>query len=160
MHVWENIHSHWYENNSFTRNMNIPFSSLSNFYSSLTLLLPPSVLEKSEFKDEPLLFRFFADEEMEGSNTKHKLMKHDLKIVENVISKSLLVSAHLQQFSVAYWLISLSNALWLLLLHTHNAEQTKGTLNHWEAHSWERRKVITLQKSILYLSKHSSQRRE
>nr|XP_020455651.1 phosphatidylinositol 3,4,5-trisphosphate-dependent Rac exchanger 2 protein [Monopterus albus] len=49
------------------------------------------VLEKSEFKDEPLLFRFFADEEMEGSNTKHKPMKHDLKIVENIISKSLLI---------------------------------------------------------------------
>lgn len=52
----------------------------------------PSVLEKSEFKDEPLLFRFFADEEMEGSNTKHKPMKHDLKIVENVITKCLLAS--------------------------------------------------------------------
>lgn len=52
-----------------------------------------SVLEKSEFKDEPLLFRFFADEEMEGSNTKHKPIKHDLKIVENVIAKSLLVSS-------------------------------------------------------------------
>uniref|UniRef100_A0A8C2BC35 Phosphatidylinositol 3,4,5-trisphosphate-dependent Rac exchanger 2 protein n=1 Tax=Cyprinus carpio TaxID=7962 RepID=A0A8C2BC35_CYPCA len=49
------------------------------------------VLEKSEFKDEPLLFRFFADEEMEGSNTKHKPIKHDLKIVENVIAKSLLI---------------------------------------------------------------------
>uniref|UniRef100_A0AAX7UFU3 Phosphatidylinositol 3,4,5-trisphosphate-dependent Rac exchanger 2 protein n=1 Tax=Astatotilapia calliptera TaxID=8154 RepID=A0AAX7UFU3_ASTCA len=49
------------------------------------------VLEKSEFKDEPLLFRFFADEEMEGSNTKYKPMKHDLKILENVISKSLLI---------------------------------------------------------------------
>ncbi|KAM9775546.1 phosphatidylinositol 3,4,5-trisphosphate-dependent Rac exchanger 2 protein isoform 1-T1 [Syngnathus typhle] len=49
------------------------------------------VLEKSEFKDEPLLFRFFADEEMEGSNTKHKPVKHDLKIVENVISKCLLI---------------------------------------------------------------------
>uniref|UniRef100_A0A8C2HYF4 Phosphatidylinositol-3,4,5-trisphosphate-dependent Rac exchange factor 2 n=1 Tax=Cyprinus carpio TaxID=7962 RepID=A0A8C2HYF4_CYPCA len=48
-------------------------------------------LEKSEFKDEPLLFRFFADEEMEGSNTKHKPIKHDLKIVENVIAKSLLI---------------------------------------------------------------------
>lgn len=63
--------------------------SFFNFeLASLTL----SVLEKSEFKDEPLLFRFFADEEMEGSNTKHKPMKHDLKIVENVISKSLLVN--------------------------------------------------------------------
>uniref|UniRef100_A0A8C5AVS7 Phosphatidylinositol-3,4,5-trisphosphate dependent Rac exchange factor 2 n=1 Tax=Gadus morhua TaxID=8049 RepID=A0A8C5AVS7_GADMO len=49
------------------------------------------VLEKSEFKDEPLLFRFFADEEMEGSNTKHKPMKHDLKIAENVIAKALLI---------------------------------------------------------------------
>uniref|UniRef100_A0ABI7WFG9 Phosphatidylinositol-3,4,5-trisphosphate dependent Rac exchange factor 2 n=1 Tax=Felis catus TaxID=9685 RepID=A0ABI7WFG9_FELCA len=50
------------------------------------------VLEKSEFKDEPLLFRFFADEEMEGSNMKHRLMKHDLKVVENVIAKSLLMA--------------------------------------------------------------------
>ncbi|XP_068018630.1 phosphatidylinositol 3,4,5-trisphosphate-dependent Rac exchanger 2 protein isoform X2 [Melanerpes formicivorus] len=49
------------------------------------------VLEKSEFKDEPLLFRFYADEEMEGSNMKHRLMKHDLKVVENVIAKSLLI---------------------------------------------------------------------
>lgn len=60
------------------------------------------MLEKSEFKDEPLLFRFFADEEMEGSNTKHKPMKHDLKIVENVISKSLLVSVQLHD-STRHW---------------------------------------------------------
>ncbi|PIO08882.1 hypothetical protein AB205_0203870, partial [Aquarana catesbeiana] len=49
------------------------------------------IAQKSEFKDEPLLFRFFSDEEMEGSNMKHRLMKHDLKIVENVIAKSLLI---------------------------------------------------------------------
>uniref|UniRef100_A0AAY5EN72 Phosphatidylinositol-3,4,5-trisphosphate-dependent Rac exchange factor 2 n=1 Tax=Electrophorus electricus TaxID=8005 RepID=A0AAY5EN72_ELEEL len=49
------------------------------------------VLEKSDFKDEALLFRFFADEEMEGSDTKHKPMKHDLKIVENIIAKLLLI---------------------------------------------------------------------
>nr|XP_020028762.1 phosphatidylinositol 3,4,5-trisphosphate-dependent Rac exchanger 2 protein isoform X3 [Castor canadensis] len=52
------------------------------------------VLEKSEFKDEALLFRFFADEEMEGSNMKHRLMKHDLKVVENVIAKSLLIKSN------------------------------------------------------------------
>uniref|UniRef100_A0A663MUM6 Phosphatidylinositol-3,4,5-trisphosphate dependent Rac exchange factor 2 n=1 Tax=Athene cunicularia TaxID=194338 RepID=A0A663MUM6_ATHCN len=52
------------------------------------------VLEKSEFKDEPLLFRFYADEEMEGSNMKHRLMKHDLKVVENVIAKSLLIKSN------------------------------------------------------------------
>ncbi|XP_069477256.1 phosphatidylinositol 3,4,5-trisphosphate-dependent Rac exchanger 2 protein [Ambystoma mexicanum] len=52
------------------------------------------VLEKSEFKDEPLLFRFFADEEMEGSNMKHRLLKHDLKVVENVIARSLLIKAN------------------------------------------------------------------
>ncbi|NWT03662.1 PREX2 protein, partial [Mionectes macconnelli] len=52
------------------------------------------VLEKSEFKDEPLLFRFYADEEMEGSNMKHRLMKHDLKVVENVIAKSLLITSN------------------------------------------------------------------
>uniref|UniRef100_A0A4W3GFW6 Phosphatidylinositol-3,4,5-trisphosphate dependent Rac exchange factor 2 n=1 Tax=Callorhinchus milii TaxID=7868 RepID=A0A4W3GFW6_CALMI len=50
------------------------------------------VLEKSEFKDEPLLFRFFADEEMEVSNWRQRHMRHDLKIVENVIAKSLLVT--------------------------------------------------------------------
>lgn len=52
-----------------------------------------AVLEKSEFKDEPLLFRFFADEEIEGSNLRQKHMRHDLKIVENVIAKTLLVGS-------------------------------------------------------------------
>ncbi|XP_060680096.1 phosphatidylinositol 3,4,5-trisphosphate-dependent Rac exchanger 2 protein [Hemiscyllium ocellatum] len=51
------------------------------------------VLEKSEFKDEPLLFRFFADEETDGSNLKQRHLRHDLKIVENVIAKSLLIKA-------------------------------------------------------------------
>ncbi|XP_048452339.1 phosphatidylinositol 3,4,5-trisphosphate-dependent Rac exchanger 2 protein isoform X2 [Rhincodon typus] len=51
------------------------------------------VLEKSEFKDEPLLFRFFADEETEGSNLRQRHLRHDLKIVENVIAKSLLIKA-------------------------------------------------------------------
>uniref|UniRef100_A0A667Y151 Phosphatidylinositol-3,4,5-trisphosphate dependent Rac exchange factor 2 n=1 Tax=Myripristis murdjan TaxID=586833 RepID=A0A667Y151_9TELE len=64
---------------------------LSGPYWCPSILETHLVLEKSEFKDEPLLFRFFADEEMEGSNTKHKPMKHDLKIVENVIAKSLLI---------------------------------------------------------------------
>uniref|UniRef100_A0A2K6GYV1 Phosphatidylinositol-3,4,5-trisphosphate dependent Rac exchange factor 2 n=1 Tax=Propithecus coquereli TaxID=379532 RepID=A0A2K6GYV1_PROCO len=53
-----------------------------------------SFLEKSEFKDEPLLFRFFSDEEMEGSNMKHRLLKHDLKVVENLIAKSLLIKSN------------------------------------------------------------------
>ena len=66
---------------------------MSNLFIPSFFFFPSPVLEKSEFKDEPLLFRFFADEEMEGSNTKHKqAMKHDLKIAENVIAKSLLVS--------------------------------------------------------------------
>lgn len=64
------------------------------------LFVYQTVLEKSEFKDEPLLFRFFADEEMEGSNMKHRLMKHDLKVVENVIAKSLLVSFKRMHVSV------------------------------------------------------------
>ncbi|KAI6074981.1 phosphatidylinositol 3,4,5-trisphosphate-dependent Rac exchanger 2 protein [Aix galericulata] len=57
-------------------------------------LIAQAMLEKSEFKDEPLLFRFYADEEMEGSNMKHRLMKHDLKVVENVIAKSLLIKSN------------------------------------------------------------------
>lgn len=40
---------------------------------------------------------------MEGSNMKHRLMKHDLKVVENVIAKSLLVSFLLYVFfSIRY----------------------------------------------------------
>lgn len=50
------------------------------------------VFEKSEFKDEFFFFRFFADEEMEGLNMKYRFMKYDLKVVENVIVKLLLVS--------------------------------------------------------------------
>ncbi|OXB56632.1 hypothetical protein ASZ78_016187 [Callipepla squamata] len=60
----------------------------------MSVFLILTVLEKSEFKDEPLLFRFYADEEMEGSNMKHRLMKHDLKVVENVIAKSLLIKSN------------------------------------------------------------------
>lgn len=68
------------------------FKSLRGKKGLICVGLYHTVLEKSEFKDEPLLFRFYADEEMEGSNMKHRLMKHDLKVVENVIAKSLLVS--------------------------------------------------------------------
>lgn len=84
--------SHWYAESQKYADA-AGFLSVCLFNLHLFFVLSPSVLEKSEFKDEPLLFRFFADEEMEGSNTKHKPVKHDLKIVENVISKSLLVSA-------------------------------------------------------------------
>lgn len=77
--------------NGFSFSMFYLLTAFRPFYPQTSLRIP-TVLEKSEFKDEPLLFRFFADEEMEGSNTKHKPMKHDLKIVENVITKCLLAS--------------------------------------------------------------------
>ena len=98
------------------------------------------MLEKSEFKDEPLLFRFFADEEMEGSNTKHKPMKHDLKIVENVISKSLLVNIHSQHSGLVDWLaLSLSNTLWSSC--ARNYGEFKGALHHFETCSCEKEKA-------------------
>uniref|UniRef100_A0A8C3YA97 Phosphatidylinositol 3,4,5-trisphosphate-dependent Rac exchanger 1 protein n=1 Tax=Catharus ustulatus TaxID=91951 RepID=A0A8C3YA97_CATUS len=49
------------------------------------------VLEKSEFKDESLYFRFYADEEMEGTSSKSKQLRNDFKLVENILGKTLLI---------------------------------------------------------------------
>ncbi|XP_067382562.1 phosphatidylinositol 3,4,5-trisphosphate-dependent Rac exchanger 1 protein isoform X4 [Channa argus] len=50
------------------------------------------VLEKSEFKDESQLFRFYADEETEGTGTKSKqLQRNDFKLIENILAKSLVI---------------------------------------------------------------------
>ncbi|XP_015681924.1 phosphatidylinositol 3,4,5-trisphosphate-dependent Rac exchanger 1 protein isoform X2 [Protobothrops mucrosquamatus] len=49
------------------------------------------VLEKSEFRDESQYFRFHADEEMEGTNSKSKPLRNDFKLIENILAKSLLV---------------------------------------------------------------------
>ncbi|KAG2463509.1 PREX1 protein, partial [Polypterus senegalus] len=49
------------------------------------------VLEKSEFKDEWQFFRFYADEEMEGSGTKCKQLRSDFRLIENILAKSLLI---------------------------------------------------------------------
>lgn len=54
---------------------------------------PLSVLEKSEFKDDSQFFRFYADEEMEGTGSKSKqLQRNDFKLIENILAKSLVVS--------------------------------------------------------------------
>ncbi|XP_061913098.1 phosphatidylinositol 3,4,5-trisphosphate-dependent Rac exchanger 1 protein isoform X2 [Entelurus aequoreus] len=50
------------------------------------------VLEKSEFKDESQFFRFYADEETEGTSAKSKqLQRNDFKLIENILVKSLLI---------------------------------------------------------------------
>ncbi|KAG8447108.1 hypothetical protein GDO86_014531, partial [Hymenochirus boettgeri] len=49
------------------------------------------VLEKSEFKDESQFFRFYADEEMEGTSSKNKQLRNDFKLVENILAKTLLI---------------------------------------------------------------------
>uniref|UniRef100_A0A8C9PGT2 Phosphatidylinositol-3,4,5-trisphosphate dependent Rac exchange factor 1 n=1 Tax=Spermophilus dauricus TaxID=99837 RepID=A0A8C9PGT2_SPEDA len=49
------------------------------------------VLEKSEFKDESQYFRFHADEEMEGTNSKNRQLRNDFKLVENILAKRLLI---------------------------------------------------------------------
>ncbi|XP_036387766.1 phosphatidylinositol 3,4,5-trisphosphate-dependent Rac exchanger 1 protein-like [Megalops cyprinoides] len=49
------------------------------------------VLEKSEFKDESQFFRFYADEEMEGTSSKSKQLRNDFKLIENIVAKSLLI---------------------------------------------------------------------
>nr|XP_054602110.1 phosphatidylinositol 3,4,5-trisphosphate-dependent Rac exchanger 1 protein isoform X2 [Nothobranchius furzeri] len=50
------------------------------------------VLEKSEFKDESQFFRFYADEETEGTGIKCKqLQRNDFKLIENILAKSLVI---------------------------------------------------------------------
>ncbi|XP_053901955.1 phosphatidylinositol 3,4,5-trisphosphate-dependent Rac exchanger 1 protein isoform X1 [Malaclemys terrapin pileata] len=49
------------------------------------------VLEKSEFKDESQYFRFYADEEMEGTSFKSKQLRNDFKLIENILAKRLLI---------------------------------------------------------------------
>ncbi|XP_075757353.1 phosphatidylinositol 3,4,5-trisphosphate-dependent Rac exchanger 1 protein isoform X3 [Pelodiscus sinensis] len=49
------------------------------------------VLEKSEFKDESQYFRFYADEEMEGTSFKSKQLRNDFKLIENILAKNLLI---------------------------------------------------------------------
>ncbi|XP_061623647.1 phosphatidylinositol 3,4,5-trisphosphate-dependent Rac exchanger 1 protein [Phyllopteryx taeniolatus] len=50
------------------------------------------VLEKSEFKDESQFFRFYADEETEGTSSKSKqLQRNDFKLIENILVKSMVI---------------------------------------------------------------------
>ncbi|XP_055079008.1 phosphatidylinositol 3,4,5-trisphosphate-dependent Rac exchanger 1 protein isoform X1 [Periophthalmus magnuspinnatus] len=50
------------------------------------------VLEKSEFKDDSQFFRFYADEETEGTSAKSKqLQRNDFKLIENILVKSLVI---------------------------------------------------------------------
>lgn len=66
---------------------------------------PSSVLEKSEFKDDSQFFRFYADEETEGTSTKNKqLQRSDFKLIENIMAKSLVVSwdAHYSLWTLLY----------------------------------------------------------
>uniref|UniRef100_A0A3Q3D5A0 Phosphatidylinositol-3,4,5-trisphosphate dependent Rac exchange factor 1 n=1 Tax=Hippocampus comes TaxID=109280 RepID=A0A3Q3D5A0_HIPCM len=47
---------------------------------------------KSEFKDESQFFRFYADEETEGTSSKSKqLQRNDFKLIENILVKSLVI---------------------------------------------------------------------
>uniref|UniRef100_A0A3Q1HCX5 Phosphatidylinositol-3,4,5-trisphosphate-dependent Rac exchange factor 1 n=1 Tax=Anabas testudineus TaxID=64144 RepID=A0A3Q1HCX5_ANATE len=57
------------------------------------------VLEKSEFKDDSQFFRFYADEETEGTSTKSsKLQRNDFKLIENILAKSLVVSCNEEDY--------------------------------------------------------------
>lgn len=49
------------------------------------------VLEKTEFKDESQFFRFYADEETEGTGSKSKQQRSDFKLIENILAKSLVI---------------------------------------------------------------------
>ncbi|XP_064162230.1 phosphatidylinositol 3,4,5-trisphosphate-dependent Rac exchanger 1 protein-like [Anguilla rostrata] len=56
------------------------------------------VLEKSEFKDESQFFRFYADEEMEGTSSKNKQLRNDFKLIENIVAKTLLIHPHEEDY--------------------------------------------------------------
>ncbi|XP_026871807.2 phosphatidylinositol 3,4,5-trisphosphate-dependent Rac exchanger 1 protein [Electrophorus electricus] len=56
------------------------------------------VLEKSEFKDESQFFRFYADEEMEGTSAKSKQLRHDFKLIENILAKSIVIHPEEDQY--------------------------------------------------------------
>lgn len=74
----------------------------------VSVCVSPTVLEKSEFKDESQFFRFYADEEMEGTSTKSKqLQRNDFKLIENILVKSLVVSWNTHQLITHAWLIRL-----------------------------------------------------
>ncbi|XP_012690470.2 phosphatidylinositol 3,4,5-trisphosphate-dependent Rac exchanger 1 protein [Clupea harengus] len=59
------------------------------------------VLEKSEFKDESQFFRFYADEEMEGTSTKNKQLRNDFRIIENILAKMLLIHPEEEDYGFA-----------------------------------------------------------
>nr|XP_033819761.1 phosphatidylinositol 3,4,5-trisphosphate-dependent Rac exchanger 1 protein isoform X2 [Geotrypetes seraphini] len=59
------------------------------------------VLEKSEFKDESQFFRFYADEEMEGTSSKNKQLRNDFKLIENILAKTLLILPQEEDYGFA-----------------------------------------------------------
>lgn len=85
------------------------FSAVLSEYTLCVFL--PSVLEKSEFKDDSQFFRFYADEEMEGTSSKSKqLQRNDFKLIENILAKSLVVSwcARLSLLHCPVWIPAFS----------------------------------------------------
>lgn len=95
--------------------------------------LSPTVLEKSEFKDESQFFRFYADEEMEGTSTKSKqLQRNDFKLIENILVKSLVVSCDTHELIAHAWfvlLVTVGLVGFLLLLERQNHESKHTSLS-------------------------------
>lgn len=96
----------------------------------------PSVLEKSEFKDDSQFFRFYADEETEGTGTKSKqLQRNDFKLIENILAKSLVVSKnthiHISTCSrISVWIRTLSHSDQKVKTSSFSHEKTcKATLH-------------------------------
>lgn len=59
-------------------------------------------MEKSEFKDESQFFRFYADEETEGTSAKSKQLRSDFKLIENILAKSLVVRYNTRTYTFTY----------------------------------------------------------
>uniref|UniRef100_A0A8C7Z7G5 Phosphatidylinositol-3,4,5-trisphosphate-dependent Rac exchange factor 1 n=1 Tax=Oryzias sinensis TaxID=183150 RepID=A0A8C7Z7G5_9TELE len=70
----------------------VPACKLVDWLISQVTGLVHCLLEKSEFKDESQFFRFYADEETEGTSSKSKqLQRNDFKLIENILAKSLVI---------------------------------------------------------------------
>uniref|UniRef100_W5M0B2 Phosphatidylinositol-3,4,5-trisphosphate dependent Rac exchange factor 1 n=1 Tax=Lepisosteus oculatus TaxID=7918 RepID=W5M0B2_LEPOC len=99
------------------------------------------VLEKSEFKDESQFFRFYADEEMEGTSSKSKQLRNDFKLIENIVAKSLLI--HPQEEDYGFEIEEKNKAIVVKAVRRGSHAETAGLQVG--------RKILTINEDLVFL---------
>ncbi|KAJ8260075.1 hypothetical protein GJAV_G00176780 [Gymnothorax javanicus] len=99
------------------------------------------VLEKSEFKDESQFFRFYADEEMEGTSSKSKQLRNDFKLIENIMAKTLLI--HPQEENYGFEIEEKNKAIVVKSVHRGSHAEMAGL------HAG--RKIYTINGDLVFL---------